>query len=111
MATATQLVSTSRPTTDAYAAAGSCRGRSASTIAASADQPRLHELVDLLDDAVDRNAQTQDQVALLLDAGRHEQGFLPDETGRAGIGNVIAYHLQTNLHGLQRVAAHLNRAE
>ena len=40
-------------------------------VAVRADQPRLHELVDLLDDAVDLDAQAEDQIALLLDAGRH----------------------------------------
>ena len=48
---------------------------------------------------------------MLLHRRRREDRFLAHVAGRVGVGNIIAHHLQADLHRLQRVAAHLNRAE
>ena len=57
------------------------------------------------------DAQAQDQIALLLHRRRRIDRFLADVAGRVGVGNVIAHHLQADLHRPQRVAAKLDRAE
>ena len=80
-------------------------------IAARATSRSCTNLIQLLHDAVDQHARAENQVAVHLHRRRHEDRFLPHVAGRVGVGNIIAHHVQANLHGLQRVAAHLNRAE
>ena len=57
------------------------------------------------------DAQAEDQIPLLLNAGRNKVRLLAHVAGRVGVGNIIAHHLQADLHRLQRVASHLNGAE
>jgi hypothetical protein len=80
-------------------------------IAFCAYQSLLHELIELLHDTVDLDAQTQHQTADPLYGRWRKDCLFAHVAGGVRIGNIIAYDLQADLHRSQGATTNLNRAE
>ena len=71
----------------------------------------VKKLIDFLLDRLDLDAGAQQQSADVLRRAGFKVHYLAAIAGGAGIGDILARHLQSNLLDLQRVAGHLNGAE